>query len=287
MMAEQPSLAEMWGIDFPIGIPVDKRRYMILTAYFDESGTHRNSEAVSVAGYISTPARWLAFDAQWREALADFGLDFFHMTDFAVKAPPYDDWPEAQRRERISRLIAIINRNVEFSVGNVIPVATFNDTLPAAARDYCGGAYGLGVISAFLTVGEFVRRHYPDQWVAYVFETGAPGAGQIQKLFADNEQRPEQKHHLRLFRLGFENKRASTPIQAADILAYELYKHWPRQMGVSPRPIRKKLLDLLSGAPHDWGHLDRQQLSQWAEIIRLRLALNQAQQRLDGKSRVN
>jgi hypothetical protein len=50
---------------------------VILTAYFDESGTHSGSEAVAVAGYVSTPDRWERFGQEWREALAAYNIEYF------------------------------------------------------------------------------------------------------------------------------------------------------------------------------------------------------------------
>jgi hypothetical protein len=47
---------------------------MILAAYFDESGKHHGSKVLTVAGYVSTPERWLAFEKEWKVALAELNL---------------------------------------------------------------------------------------------------------------------------------------------------------------------------------------------------------------------
>ena len=52
----------------------------MLDAYFDDSGTHQGSPAISVAGYMSTPDRWKRFESEWRETLDAYGVEFFHMT---------------------------------------------------------------------------------------------------------------------------------------------------------------------------------------------------------------
>jgi hypothetical protein len=245
---------------------------MILTAYFDESGTHAGSEVVAVAGYLSTPPRWISFEAQWREALAEYGIGLFHMSDFAVRAPPFNTWTEERRRACFMRLVEIINRNVEYSVGTTISTGMFDEVFPPKAKEWCGGPYGLVARSIFMTVGEIVREHYPDHWIRYVFESGAAGAGQVLKGFLDNYRSPEQQNHLRLCGLSFEDKRCFLPLQAADILAYELYLDLPRQVGAVARPIRSFHLGPLAAVPHDWGYLNRDWLTEFAEIVSMRIA---------------
>src|SRR5664280_2790601 len=102
----------------------------------------RGSAAVAVAGYISTPERWVEFESEWRLALANLGLPMFHMTDFANGVGPYRFWSEPQRRIRLGRLIEVINRNVVASFGVVIPTEPFDRLFSPKARAHCGGAYG-------------------------------------------------------------------------------------------------------------------------------------------------
>lgn len=196
-----------------------------LGAYFDDSGTHAGSDAVAVAGYISTPERWLAFESAWRLELAHLGLEMFHMSQFAVGAGPYKRWSEPQRRIRLGRLIEIINAHVIGSVGNVIPTKLYEATFGPEATRHVGGPYGLAATVNFMSVGETLdglRCLGHDPWVEYVFESGTLGYGQIMKVFQYNEQDPEQKAKLGLLSLDFENKRDSVALQAAGILAYEL-----------------------------------------------------------------
>jgi hypothetical protein len=56
---------------------------VIITVYGDESGTHKGSPFMLLAGYVSTLGKWNAFDAAWRRALTqiDNNLSHFHATD--------------------------------------------------------------------------------------------------------------------------------------------------------------------------------------------------------------
>ena len=247
---------------------------MIVTAYFDESGTHRGSKAVSVAGFVADADAWVEFSAQWQIALNDYSLSHhgFHMTDFANCVKPYNTWTEKQRRERLARLLNIIQSNVLGSVGTVIPLKYFNDIFTPRTKAICGGAYGLAAVANFMALGEILRHEQIDSWVNYVFESGAKGSGQILKVFNSNVRYLEMKERYRLLSLRFEDKRALLPLQAADIIAYELYKEMPRQLKKHGREVRYPL-SALSTIPRSWGWLEDKELRKWSEILSIRTDL--------------
>lgn len=243
------------------------------TAYFDESGTHSGSDVLTVAGYISSSDGWRIFSAGWQAALTDYSLDHFHMTDFANQAPPFDAWTESKRRECLGRLIKIINETAFGSVAISLSPKSFDVIFSVRAKAICGGAYGLATSACFLDLAESLRSSPEiDGWIAYVFESGAAGAGQVSKVFTANERDPKSKEHLRLLSLRFENKRQFLPLQAADILAYELHKDIPRWLGARSRP-RRFPLKALASVPPKWGYLDDDELKRWAEVLSHRAAL--------------
>jgi len=245
---------------------------MTYTAYFDESGTHDDSQFVVVSGYVSSVQKWVEFSAQWMAALREWGLEFFHMTDFAVKAPPYDTWEEPERRERLARLLAIIKSHTCWSDATILPRRIFDEVFSARAKRICGGAYGLCAAACLLSVAEWLRSKENDGWVAHVFEAGAHGRGELARIFGANIKDPEQKTYLRLLSLRFEDKRDFPPLQAADLLAYELYRDLPRGMGWEQKSPRYPLT-ALAEVPHKWGYLDGRQLRKWSEILSMRAAM--------------
>jgi hypothetical protein len=130
----------------------------ILHAYFDESGSHSDSDSFVVAGYLASVDMWRQFEAQWNEALNDFDLPFFHMADYANMVGYYAGWPENVRRSRLGRLIDIINRNTLASYGAGISKKVFETVCPLEIQRSCGGLYDSPVKTLRCgTKGKFAR----------------------------------------------------------------------------------------------------------------------------------
>jgi hypothetical protein len=241
-----------------------------LTIYLDESGVHRDSKAVTVAGFVSTAERWVSFEREWRDALSDYGLPSFHMVDFAALRGPYSHWQDAQQRIRFGRLLEIIKSHVVYGVGIGIPTEPYHRLFSPEAKAHVGGPYGFAAAVAFLEFSHQLRDVIEDPWLAYVFEAGQPGIDQITNLFQYNVQMPEQKTDLRLLSLAFENKIDFVPLQAADVLAYELFRHLPGQLGLEKRPeVPRRNLQLLSEIPHHWAFVNEEETAKWAHILKL------------------
>ena len=241
---------------------------LVLNGYFDESGTHDGSDAVAVAGYLSTAEQWDAFDGDWSAALGQWGVRHFHMTDFANGAKPFDTWSAEERHTRFAVLTQIIHAHVIASVGWVIPTRLYDAIVSDTAKRYTGGPYGLAAVGCFIDAAHLLRPTFPASRIAYVFEHGARGAGQVLKVFQQNMADPAQRTELMMQSLKFEGKEF-VPLQAADILAYELHKHLPRQTGLDQRPQRTRHLTMLARVKHIWGHLDEGELRKWSGVLEL------------------
>src|SRR5688572_17388146 len=87
-----------------------KRRVAVmLAAYFDESGTHKGSNWVAVAGYVADASAWVRYDEKWKSELTAYQLPFFHMKEFARNQKGYR-WGTSKRRNRFAKLQGITRR---------------------------------------------------------------------------------------------------------------------------------------------------------------------------------
>jgi hypothetical protein len=250
---------------FPSIVAPACRLVVILEGYFDESGTHTGSRTLSLAGYVSTPERWAAFEVEWRAALVDFGLEFWHMASFANQAGQYANWTEETRRARFARLAGIIESHALYSIGVVFATADYEASIPLFVRRQFGGPYGAAAAEMIFVGGEYARPQ--DGWMAYVLESGAEGSGQVLNMFRRNERVATEKEYFRLLSLRFENKRDFVPLQAADMLAYELYRLLSHNLGAETRPPRSFHLGPLGRTPHTWRHLPADELQAYGWMM--------------------
>jgi hypothetical protein len=107
---------------------------------------------------------------------------------------------------------------------------------------------------------------YPSARIAYTFERGSKGASEVQKMFDWNLSDLEQRGILRLESIRFRNK-STAQLQAADILAYELYRLLPHMLGSKNRPRRTDILSMLAECKlRSWIALDERELTKFAQV---------------------
>lgn len=245
---------------------------LVLEGYFDESGTHSSAKAIAVAGYLSTTEQWKLFTEEWTAALREFQLEYFHMTDFANRAKQYSAWTDAERSARFARLAAIIRRHTLASISSGFLRQSFDAIFDRDAKRYIGGPYGAAVGMCFLNVAERLKPLYPSARVSYIFERGAKGAGDVAKAFEMNYSDDETREQFKLQSFRFDDKRKCAPLQAADILSYELYRQIPKHLGIDPRPARQELKLLVPDNEHSikgWGLTEDAELAKFARISQI------------------
>jgi Protein of unknown function (DUF3800) len=293
---------ESLPLRFPPSVQPINRLIMNIYGYFDESGTHKGSRALSVGGFLGRADEWAVFGLGWEELLASFHIDYFHMADFESRHGAYKSWSEERRREFVRRALGLIGRHVIGSVGNVLPLSDYDEVFPideppeppnrqefapgiltpwsldpgepepkvdlraGDIRRKSGGPYGLAVLATINDTAHMVRPLAGDPHVAYVFEKGAVGRGQADKVILGMLRDEQTRREFRMLSVAFEDKRDFPPLQVADLLAYELHKHLPRQLGLEKRPTRYTLHELAK-PPRSWGWINEDQLAMWHYVI--------------------
>jgi hypothetical protein len=261
---------------FPATVPTEGRFVLLLEAYFDESGTHAGSAAVSVAGYIARPEQWIAFEPEWRKVLSDFGLEFFHWSDCesAAAGTPYAGWSREKRRDAFAQLVDITNRHAIASVGCVIERSLYEKHVPKHIQRAYNGLYGLAAQNCADSAATLVKTRLAekgissDARIAYVFEASPGGVGQVSNLFNENINDPVRRDFFRIQDFRFGLKKELPPLQAADILAYELFRYLPMKLGIDKKPERSFYTDRLESlTPNRLTYLEETELQKYRDVM--------------------
>ena len=226
--------------------------------YFDESYTHPPEPRVyTVAGYISTDIQWKKFQKEWRRILEAEGVNHFHMVDFQACKPPYDLWSKVKRARFLASLHAVIHQRTMMSFATTANVADFESLSPGQQQELVN-PHVFAAKNCMKAVGFWAAHKIINhQIIAYVFEQ-SPHDGKLRKLFTE-VLTDEDRWFFRMASLTVADKRIITPLQAADVVAYESTKEIARKLNASnTRPARMSGLNLGKNRERDvWLYCDR------------------------------
>ncbi len=220
-----------------------------LAVYFDESGTEAASDVVVVAGWIATTVQWQRFSGEWSKILKAARLDppVFHATDYEAMR----DWkPEKKVRVR-QRLITSIHKRVRGHSIAVVVKSPYDAIAPEGLHpDISVGVFA--VLEAVKKVGDWLARREVTHDVAYFFENRSENRGEVESVMKHVENSPRLRETFRYATWGWVPK-DSPPAQAADMLAYEVWKECINGLrGPTPRrfPMRRSLQALTHLVPN-------------------------------------
>jgi hypothetical protein len=98
----------------------------MLSAYFDESGTHRGSPICVVAGLVASPSQWERLTASWQKVLDSASITDFHSSDCAKGYGAFKGWSPGEREQLYSRFVNITKRLVAFRVWTAVIMDDFH-----------------------------------------------------------------------------------------------------------------------------------------------------------------
>jgi hypothetical protein len=133
----------------------------MFTACFDAGGSQHNQQFLVVAGFISSSKIWNDFDRIWRGRLAQDGLSYFHMVDFAQSTGQFrEGWRnnEPRRQRLLADLMDIIRKHAFRRFGCAVDNELFLRHLPRERREeYFLDAYALASMDCTAQVLRWCR----------------------------------------------------------------------------------------------------------------------------------
>ncbi len=160
----------------------------MFTAYFDESGTSKDSTALTVAGAVSSNQKWRRLEKQWNEILANRVVKIFHMKDCAAGRGEFSGWSSSDRRNFIYDLSECMGRHVKYawSCNIVLDCWTLMNE-EFTLREHLGTPYCLGAAMCIYAVEQWKTRSKISSAIEYIFESGAEGRGGMVEWVQKNQ----------------------------------------------------------------------------------------------------
>lgn len=216
----------------------------MLTAYIDETGHSQDpsKKYVGLAGMVATSAQWEVFEGDWRQSLEDFEIpnSFFHMTDFThSKGIPYERWKDdgQKRKDVLGRLMGIIG-STGMSFGAVVRLDDYRATSVEFQSAMLDPYY---LCLQHCVHGAAIQTLYeaPEEKINVVFADQPEYRGKIGPLYAAlRESKDMREHGLRLGGHCVDKPQDLLPLQAADVIAYEVgqyFEKFAHRSDVAPR----------------------------------------------------
>jgi hypothetical protein len=228
--------------------------------YADETGSapDPNKKHVGMGGLLASAEHWEQFDREWRAICDEEGIILpFHMMDFASRKrhSQFENakWEDEKHRQRLlGRLLNAIDKAQATPVGAVVNVEDFR-SLPEEYQERLGGEnrepYYVAFQECTHQLGlENALIRFPPVKVSMTYAKLRKFTGEAEELWNAIRDAPslygplfgsfatgEPVHH--------------TPLQAADIWAYELGHHFEYILP-NKKPLRypfQRLVKMASG----------------------------------------
>lgn len=195
----------------------------MLTTAFDASGSESDRACLAVAGFISTADDWIEFSRKWTARLERDSLPYFHMAEFSgTYSKHYDGWSKTRREDLMGDLIGLVQSFAYRKFGTCVVHQYLKDGLsPELKERFLLNAYPLAGRKCAGEVRRWVSREFRNSPYKLIFEDGDLHKGKlVDRLCADGFPSPvfEAKVTKDPARPAF------IPLQAADILAFEIYQ---------------------------------------------------------------
>jgi hypothetical protein len=239
----------------------------MLGTYCDDSGSDAGNANLVVAGFSSSVDQWARFDGEWETVLAQNDIPCFHAKEFddgRRGRGRYAAWGETRRRDFMGQLLGIIVRRTFKSFGVLVNKGAYAATIggiPKAKR-YFGAPYSFAGFSCIHMACHWRDVQYENVPLLFTFDSGHANEGELKRA-ADAIKKSDRM----IIDLATGDDRKLPPLQAADLIAYELFAE-ARRKDQSKRRYSRYPLVRLDEHPNEWLILNQNNLPRMLEDFR-------------------
>jgi len=177
-----------------------------------------------MAGLITKEENWLVYEREWSKVLKYFKIPYVHMSEKTALS-------DAQKKD-LSRCVWEIIIGIEaLPIGSIIPMDDYR-TIEPQLKPYVLDPYYIAMQDCmhfallFVTSGPFDNGNDPR--VAMVFSDQAEFKYEGMQMFEAAVKYSRNVKKDLVDSPVFRNMKVLTPLQAADVVAYEIYKEYDR-----------------------------------------------------------
>jgi hypothetical protein len=206
----------------------------MLRAFFDDAGTHEGgrhgpSGVVVVAGVFGTEAEMVGLEKPWQQHLArpldgtKPPLSRFHMTDCQNGQGEFIGWSRTETDYFCHQLGTLIIESGVSAYGMACVRDDWENLVIGDVRSVLGDPEGHCVRSCFLKATIWAQTYAFDQHLMFIFDDRPHRQRENKIVF--NVFQSQTAPPPELVGVFFNNSRKIPALQAADLIAWEVYQH--------------------------------------------------------------
>ena len=195
----------------------------MLVGYFDESGTERNHEIALYAGMVADSVMWSRIEQRWGAKLDQYGLSHYHAVDCENGEGEFSGMSRGIRDSLTNYFSALISEIPGQMIGQVVNHDDWERLVPNHMKAHFGDnpLYLSAVVSMQMT-SIWSRACVDGEPVALVFATHQKHDQVLADIHANLWRHPDWRG---LGSISFVKPQRSIPLQAADLICYEIRRH--------------------------------------------------------------
>ena len=205
----------------------------VLTAYFDDSGTHAGSPVVLTGGLYGNEHQWAQLETAWQAILDKPGdrwdcLTRFHMYDCDHGYGEFEGHSPGARDHLIYRLRNVILEAGLRGYAMALPGPEWGRLVTGDHLAGWGDAERFTVTNCILTTLEWAERESVETEVAFVFDDRPARSDANMRVFSIYQHYAETERPTpKPVGISFLNSEKTLPLQAADMYVWECNR-WAR-----------------------------------------------------------
>jgi hypothetical protein len=210
---------------------------VLLKAYLDDSGDADSATEthLTIGGYLADEHGWEYFEPRWATLLKEAGVPYLHMKEFGdVNSPIYGHLKADIVKEKafMVGVISLIKESARGSVATTVVLdefRAFNEKHSLSLDPYAFAIYGC----LFQ-----LRSYHPNDEIDLVFDSfdhsASRAAKALQYFKSDNLEGLKPTLFTPIPLQKSESWREILPLQAADLIAWEVRKYRRERDGLKP-----------------------------------------------------
>ena len=250
----------------------------MLTAYFDDSGTHDDSNVVLVAGVVGTEWQLTSLDHLWKAHIErplcgqKERLRRFHATECHDSRGEFTGWTRTETDYFFHQLHDVLIESHVGAYGIAISRRDWDDIITGDLRGFLGDAESYAISQCFVCALEWARNTTFDPEITFVFDNRPSEVQRRAGAISDAFERwtgINPRENLRVIGCSFLSSYAIRPLQAADLFAWEVYQHAKEifDAGRLQPPSRKELNRLNANISMRTQYANRESIQRIANYI--------------------